>query len=179
MQVTFTLSGLPEMLRRLRTLSGELQGRILESAVLAGARVIRDRASQLAPRGTNPRTRVKYNRKPISQDIVVALNRETLIGSRVEAKIGPSKRQFHGIFLEYGRRARAAAASREDRRFKPGWNTKGTKFRTRTRLTKADRAVSAMAPRPFLGPALASSANEALEAAARNIKKSLDSLKLV
>ena len=157
-----TVNGLSEMLRKLERLSGIVKGEILERAALAGAEVIRADAARRTPVGT---ARRRKGRVQLAQNIVAVLTARDLVGSRVEALIGPSRRAFHGLFLELGRKAR------------PGQTNARLARRGFVQLAGGRRSVPAMAPRPFLQPAVQASSAAAIAAAAASIRESLDSIR--
>jgi HK97 gp10 family phage protein len=147
--------GLRELDDRLRRLSDQLRDPILRAGMEAGAEVIRQAAIARAPRRTGR----------LAAELAVRMFRvRTLFGpGGIMASIGAQSRDlFYARFLEWGALPH---------RIKP---------RNKRALTVGGRLVGGVdhpgvVPRPFLGPALAASAEPAVQRAAQVIRERLES----
>jgi HK97 gp10 family phage protein len=83
------LSGFDDLLGELAKFEGRAND-ILLNAIEAGAEVIRDSASEKAPRDSSK----------LAENIVIEIDEDTPDFAAV--KIGPKKDVFYGRFLEYG-----------------------------------------------------------------------------
>lgn len=87
--VTVKILGQQELESALNQLGARAEA-VLEEAVLAGAEVIRDEASNRAPRRTGR----------LAKNIVAEVVEKSATG--VAVKVGPSKEVFYGRFVEFG-----------------------------------------------------------------------------
>lgn len=90
MRVIVNISGEKELLRKLKSLSDEIAGEYLKEAVLKGAEVIRQEASNKAPRRTGK----------LAANIIKEVKEIERDSATVE--IGPAKEVFYGLFVERG-----------------------------------------------------------------------------
>lgn len=84
--VQFSVAGIDEVVRNLARLGRDVQDRIADEAVEAGAEVIRARASEDAPRDTGF----------LSENIIIKYRD---VGVR---DVGPSSAAYYGLFIEVG-----------------------------------------------------------------------------
>lgn len=91
---TFRVNGAAELDRVLKLLPKQIGAKVLQGAVMAGAKPIQEEAQRLAPRATG---------KLAANIIRARPRRERGRARRVGAVlIGPSTRAFYGLFLEFG-----------------------------------------------------------------------------
>lgn len=90
--------GMAEFERKLRQLDLSLQRRALIEAATAGAKLVRDVASDLAPRDTGELAEEMTTRVSGSQSDV----------HEASVDVGPSKNAFYGMFQEFGTVKQAA-----------------------------------------------------------------------
>ncbi|KMY59954.1 Phage protein HK97 gp10 [Geobacillus stearothermophilus] len=83
------LEGMQELLRQLEQVGSEAE-RIKKDALLAGAEIIQQAASEKAPRDTGK----------LAENIVISDMKED--GT---VDIGPDRDRFYGLFVEFGRKA--------------------------------------------------------------------------
>jgi HK97 gp10 family phage protein len=95
--VTFTLSGVEAILKRLRTLEPKVAKKVLRQALRKGAKRVQARVKQLAPSGPSGQVR---------RAIKVRAGKRSRKGTiRVNVQIGKGDFQgttFYGAFTEYG-----------------------------------------------------------------------------
>lgn len=82
----FKLEGMQELLKKLETLGNEAE-QVKQEALVAGAKVVQQAASQKAPRDTGK----------LAENIVISDIKED--GT---VDIGPDRDRFYGLFLEFG-----------------------------------------------------------------------------
>ncbi|NNV07498.1 hypothetical protein ETC03_14195 [Geobacillus sp. MMMUD3] len=85
----FKLEGMQELLKKLETLGNEAE-QVKQEALMAGAKVVQEAASQKAPRDTGK----------LAESIVISDIKED--GT---VDIGPDRDRFYGLFVEFGRKA--------------------------------------------------------------------------
>jgi len=90
MKITVNITGEKELLRKLKSLPKEIAGEHLERAVLEGAEIIREEASNRAPRRTGK----------LAANIVTEVEEKEK--NRATVNIGPAKEVFYGLFVERG-----------------------------------------------------------------------------
>ncbi|ESU71107.1 hypothetical protein T260_15115 [Geobacillus thermopakistaniensis] len=88
----FQINGMQELLRQLERMGAEAD-RVKEEALLAGAEIIQQAASERAPRDTGK----------LAENIVISDVKED--GT---VDIGPDRDRFYGLFLEFGTSKMAA-----------------------------------------------------------------------
>ncbi|WP_031405270.1 HK97-gp10 family putative phage morphogenesis protein [Geobacillus vulcani] len=88
----FKLEGMQELLKKLETLGNEAE-QVKQEALMAGAKVVQEAASQKAPRDTGK----------LAENIVISDVKED--GT---VDIGPDRDRFYGLFLEFGTTKMAA-----------------------------------------------------------------------
>lgn len=85
-------SGHNELLKNMENLSEEVRNRAKKEAIMAAAEVVKEEASRRAPVDT---------RKLKDSIIIQTVEDNELV---TEAKVGPNKKAFYGMFVEYGTR---------------------------------------------------------------------------
>uniref|UniRef100_A0A6M3K5G2 Putative tail protein n=1 Tax=viral metagenome TaxID=1070528 RepID=A0A6M3K5G2_9ZZZZ len=85
------LEGFEDLEAAIRKLGEDVQGEILRDAVDAGAEIVRDVASQLAPRDTG-----------FLADHIVKERQWTRTQNTADTYVGPSKEAWYGRFPEMG-----------------------------------------------------------------------------
>lgn len=85
----FKLEGMQELLKKLETLGNEAE-QVKQEALVAGAKVVQQAASQKASRDTGK----------LAENIVISDIKED--GT---VDIGPDRDRFYGLFVEFGRKA--------------------------------------------------------------------------
>lgn len=90
--IQFKLYNVPALQRDLRALQFTTQQQVLTKAVREAAKMVRDRAAQLAPRDTG---KLAGSMMYTSAGQRNALNRIVFL-------VGPSRDAYYGLFLEFG-----------------------------------------------------------------------------
>ena len=87
----FFLEGAKELDLVLKKLPNAVRGRVMRSAAMAGARVVRDTAKRTVPVEQGD-----------LRDAIVARSERDAGRHEVKVKVGPTRRGFYGLFLEFG-----------------------------------------------------------------------------
>lgn len=95
-KTSFRIEGLRELNERLKQLDQQVQKEALEKAVDAGAQIIAKDAARRAPRSDVPRRPADGH---LADNIIISVRSK---GKSANALVGPSKKHFWGLFLEYG-----------------------------------------------------------------------------
>jgi len=90
MKITVNITGEKKLLKKLRELPDEIAGEHLEKAALEGAEIIREEASNRAPRRTGR----------LAANIIKEVKKTKKDSATVE--VGPAKEVFYGMFVERG-----------------------------------------------------------------------------
>lgn len=163
MQIQLRVQGAKHLQGVLSTLEPKLQQQVWRRALLAGARVIRNRARAMAPvrtGDTRPRRAAKgQTRGPgfLKRNIIAKVLRNRRNGQLV-AIAGTKGDAFYGRLIETGWTA--------------GGRRRATLRRLRT-LHVAERGSSRVAPRPWLRPAFHGAHQEALNAVGEALRAGL------
>lgn len=157
----------------LREFPKEIRGSVMRSAVLAGAKPIREEMAKRAPErgGGEPSKRIGKKgtksgsrmREPgfLKDNFATTIARRQGTDDRMIAKTGPNRDAFHGNVYERGRKGHGGRALVK----KGGKGRKGGKrgkFWTRS-LGRSVGATPAQPPRPFMAGASEAAAPRALE----------------
>ncbi len=90
MNITLKVEGLDKLQDKLKALDDAVAADMLEKAVLAGAKIVRDDASRRAPKRTGK----------LSESIEVEVKAKSR--ESVSVAVGPNKEAFYGKFIELG-----------------------------------------------------------------------------
>lgn len=150
------IRGYEELDRRLKELPAKVEAKLLRNALRAAARVIEAEVDRRVPRKTGAMAetvRVSTSIKP-SKGLVTA-----------KVVVGNKKGVFYPLFVERGTKAHTIAV-KVAKRLAIGGGSVGVVFATSVQHPGAK-------PEPFMAPALAASADAAVEACAQYLRDHL------
>ena len=101
---TFTIHGAAELEKVLRQLPNQTRGQILRTAVMAGAREVRDAMRLAAPVGATGTLRKSIVARTQKSDTAGNLGGTLFKAGRFAATVfvGPTAQAFYGLFSEFG-----------------------------------------------------------------------------
>jgi HK97 gp10 family phage protein len=143
--------GMDKIIANLNKLSADVRGNLNRQAVMAAAEIARDEIRRQSPYGKEEQRGMRKHYH-IAQEIVIEeVKRPTSytqaeIDKVIAMKVGPSRRAFHGFFIEHGLKAKDIV-----RKLRSGKTVKylrkeirGTEFIKRALETKRQDCINAM-----------------------------------
>ncbi len=100
----FKISGIDQVIAKLRALNVEVREATLQKALQAGAQIAKTAMEAAAPRGNYPGGRNNRKWGPIHSDIIIYKRKreDEAYGDYASMLAGPSKHAFYAYFVEKG-----------------------------------------------------------------------------